>query len=314
MARMAVLAGRTVSDLARNVMILLIITVVGIAVGFRPHGSIVAYIQACLLALIFAYCLSWGFAFIGLAAPNSETAQAMTFPLIFPLTFASSIFVPVATMPSWLRGFATYQPVSETTEAVRGLMSGTPHGNSTWISLAWAASQFSCSRPSRSPSTAKRPRRRGGPRRRAAPGDPRGVLSRHRRPRVEQVDGDTVQLCQPVSDRHGRPGGTLSGPTMMMLADTAAWMAILAQIGPVLLAVTTSLHIDFLRKPDIDDLMARATVLKLGRKLAVVDVPLFSRGHDELVAKAQVTYSLPSRRDEPEPVTNLPPVGRSRDH
>jgi uncharacterized protein (TIGR00369 family) len=84
---------------------------------------------------------------------------------------------------------------------------------------------------------------------------------------------------------------------MMMLADTAAWMAVLAKVGPVLLAVTTSLHIDFLRKPSISDLMARATVLKLGRKLAVIDVSLFSRGHDELVAKAQVTYSLPSSRD-----------------
>lgn len=113
-------------------------------------------------------------------------------------------------------------------------------------------------------------------------------------PRVEEVDGETVLICQPVTDRHGRPGGTLSGPTMMMLADTAAWMAILAQIGPVLLAVTTSLHIDFLRKPDITDLMARATILKLGRKLAVAEVSLFSRGDDAIVAKAQVTYSLPS--------------------
>lgn len=139
MARMAVLAGRTVSDLARNVMILIVITLVGFAVGFRPQGSPLAYIGACLLALLFAYCLSWGFAFVGLAAPNSETAQAMTFPLIFPMTFASSIFVLVSTMPSWLRGFATYQPVSETTKAVRGLMSGTPTGNSVWISLAWSA-------------------------------------------------------------------------------------------------------------------------------------------------------------------------------
>lgn len=113
-------------------------------------------------------------------------------------------------------------------------------------------------------------------------------------PRVEELQGDTLIICQPVNDRHGRPGGTLSGPTMMMLADTSAWMAILAQIGPVLLAVTTSLHIDFLRKPDFTDLMARATVLKLGRKLAVVDVSLYSRGHGELVAKAQVTYSIPS--------------------
>ncbi len=113
-------------------------------------------------------------------------------------------------------------------------------------------------------------------------------------PRVEAVQGDTVLICQPITDRHGRPGGTLSGPTMMMLADTAAWLAILAQIGPVLLAVTTSLHIDFLRKPQLSDLMARARVLKLGRRLAVVDIELFSRGSVELVAKAQVTYSLPS--------------------
>ena len=112
--------------------------------------------------------------------------------------------------------------------------------------------------------------------------------------RVEEVSGDTVLVCLPTSQRHGRPGGTISGPTMMTLADTAAWMAILAQIGPVLLAVTTSLHIDFLRKPDITDLMARGRLLKLGRKLAVVDVELFSRGETKLVAKSQVTYSIPS--------------------
>jgi acyl-coenzyme A thioesterase PaaI-like protein len=71
-------------------------------------------------------------------------------------------------------------------------------------------------------------------------------------------------------------------------------MAIMTQIGVALLAVTTSLHIDFLRKPELTDLMARAKVLKLGRKLAVTEVELFSKGSTELVAKAQVTYSLPS--------------------
>ncbi len=137
MARMAVLAGRTVSDLARNILILLVITGVGFAVGFRPGGGFVAYVQASLLMLLFAYCLSWGFAYIGLTAPNPETAQAMTFPLIFPLTFASSIFVPVASMPHWLQVFARNQPVSQAAEAVRGLMLGIPHGQSTYISLAW---------------------------------------------------------------------------------------------------------------------------------------------------------------------------------
>lgn len=138
MARMAVLAGRTISDLARNIMVLLIITAVGFLVGFRPGGGFVAYVQASLLMLAFAYALSWGFAFIGLAAPNSEAAQAMTFPLIFPITFASAIFVPVSSMPSWLRGFATHQPVSVTAEAVRGLMLGTPHGSNTYITMLWA--------------------------------------------------------------------------------------------------------------------------------------------------------------------------------
>lgn len=137
MARSAVLAGRTVSDLGRNVMVLLIITGVGFLVGFRPTGTFVNYLQASLLMLLFAYCLSWGFAYIGLAAPNSETAQAMTFPLIFPLTFASSVFVQVSAMPHWLQVFSNNQPVTQVASAVRGLMLGTPHGHSTWISLAW---------------------------------------------------------------------------------------------------------------------------------------------------------------------------------
>jgi ABC-2 type transport system permease protein/oleandomycin transport system permease protein len=138
MARLAVLAGRTVSDLFRNILVLIIITGVGFLVGFRPGGGLVGYLQACLLMLLFAYCLSWGFAFIGLAAPNSEAAQAITFPLIFPLTFASAIFVPVAKMPGWLQPFAINQPVSQTATAVRGLMLGTSHGQSTWIAVAWA--------------------------------------------------------------------------------------------------------------------------------------------------------------------------------
>jgi uncharacterized protein (TIGR00369 family) len=112
-------------------------------------------------------------------------------------------------------------------------------------------------------------------------------------PHVEDVSDDSVIVSYPVTDRHGRPGGTLSGPVMMSLADTSAWVAIMSQIGPVVLAVTTSLHIDFLRKPQLTDLMAKTRLLKLGRRLAVVDVDLYSRGETELVAKAQVTYSIP---------------------
>lgn len=79
----------------------------------------------------------------------------------------------------------------------------------------------------------------------------------------------------------------------MSLADTGAWMAILSRIGPVVLAVTTSLHIDFLRKPELSDLVADAHILKLGSRLAVVDVTLHSLDSTDVVAKAQVTYSIP---------------------
>jgi len=112
-------------------------------------------------------------------------------------------------------------------------------------------------------------------------------------PHVEEVTDESVLVSYAVTESHGRPGGTLSGPVMMSLADTSAWVAIMSQIGPVVLAVTTSLHIDFLRKPQLTDLMARTRMLKLGRRLAVVDVELFSRGETEPVAKAQVTYSIP---------------------
>jgi ABC-2 type transport system permease protein/oleandomycin transport system permease protein len=98
---------------------------------------VLPYLGGILLILLFAYSLSWGFAVIGLSAANSETAQVMSFPLLFPLTFISSAFVPVDKMPSWLQGFATYQPVSVTVSACRALMIGGP--TASWVvqSVAW---------------------------------------------------------------------------------------------------------------------------------------------------------------------------------
>ncbi len=143
-ARSAVLAGRTVADLCRNVLVTVLITGVGFAVGFRVETSLGGFLAAVLLILAFSYALSWGFAVIGLSAPNSETAQVMSFPLLFPLTFASSAFVPVATMPGWLQGWAKYQPVSEVIDAVRGLMvSGVP--DVAWhveVSVMWLVGVF----------------------------------------------------------------------------------------------------------------------------------------------------------------------------
>lgn len=138
MARSAVLAGRTAADLVRNVLVAAIITGVGFAVGFRVGTDAAAFVAGLGLVLLFAYGLSWGFAVIGLSAPNSETAQVMSFPLIFPLTFASSAFVPVESMPHWLQGFAGHQPFSVVVDAARALMLGGPTASLVWQALAWS--------------------------------------------------------------------------------------------------------------------------------------------------------------------------------
>ncbi|MDQ1724915.1 MAG: type transport system permease protein [Frankiaceae bacterium] len=138
MARSAVLAGRTTGDLVKNVPVAIVIFLMGLLVGFRPHGSIVNIVLATLLLLFFSYAISWGFAIIGLTAPNSETAQLMSFPLLFPLTFASGAFAPTETMPSWLRGFADHQPVGALVHSTRSLMLGQPVGSYVWESLAWS--------------------------------------------------------------------------------------------------------------------------------------------------------------------------------
>lgn len=96
-------------------------------------------------------------------------------------------------------------------------------------------------------------------------------------------------------DRHLRPGGTISGPAMMGIADYAMYIAILAQLGPVALAVTTNLSINFLRKPEQGDLIADCNLLKLGKRLAVAEVSLRSDGSDDVVAHVVGTYSIPPR-------------------
>ncbi len=114
--------------------------------------------------------------------------------------------------------------------------------------------------------------------------------------RVERADADGVRLRLLVQDRHLRPGGTVSGPSMFALADVAIYLAILSRIGPVALAVTTNCAIDFMRKPAAGrDLLAEARLLKLGRVLAVGDVLIFSEGEDQPVARAGLTYSIPPK-------------------
>ncbi|HST67132.1 MAG TPA: ABC transporter permease [Mycobacteriales bacterium] len=123
MARSAVFGGRVASDTVINAFGLVVRIATGFAVGFRP-ASFLGLLLAALLLLLFALAVSLGYALIGLTVRSPEAVNAATFPIIFPLTFASSAFVPVATMPSWLQGFATHQPVSVVINAARSLILG----------------------------------------------------------------------------------------------------------------------------------------------------------------------------------------------
>ncbi|MEP9353450.1 PaaI family thioesterase [Xanthobacter sp. KR7-65] len=112
---------------------------------------------------------------------------------------------------------------------------------------------------------------------------------------VERVGRNTATVRLDADESHLRPGGTISGPAMMTLSDVAVYVALLGQIGPVPLAVTTNLSINFLRKPAPGPLFADARLIKLGKRLAVGEVGLRGPGDDELVAHCVATYSIPDR-------------------
>ena len=113
---------------------------------------------------------------------------------------------------------------------------------------------------------------------------------------IDWVKKGEAQLRLKADERHLRPGGTVSGPVMMGLADYAAYVIILAELGPVALAVTTNLNINFLNKPKPGDLLAHVRILKLGKRLVVVSVDMRSEGEEGLVAQATATYSIPPSR------------------
>ena len=113
---------------------------------------------------------------------------------------------------------------------------------------------------------------------------------------VEEIGPGYSVLRQPVGFEHLRPGGTVSGPTMMTVADCAAYVAILGKIGAVALAVTTSLNINFLRKPEAErDILAHCRLLKAGKRLMVCEIDIRSEGIDEIVAHVTATYSVPPK-------------------
>lgn len=113
--------------------------------------------------------------------------------------------------------------------------------------------------------------------------------------KVLSVAAGTITMQLDPNERHLRPGGTVSGPSMFTLADVACWVAILAHIGPVAMVATTNLNINFLRLPKPHILFCRCTILKLGKRLAIIEASLFQEDSADLVAHATATYSIPPR-------------------
>jgi len=138
MSRSAVLAGRTLADVATNAVQLVLLVGVGLIIGFSFHTSAPLVIGGVLLMLLFGYAFSWVFAFVALHSSSAESAQALGFIVIFPITFASSAFVPTGSMPSWLKAFAENNPFTTVVDALRHLWLGTPAGNDVWGAVAWS--------------------------------------------------------------------------------------------------------------------------------------------------------------------------------
>jgi ABC-2 type transport system permease protein/oleandomycin transport system permease protein len=141
MSRSAVLAGRTLSDSARNLFVVTLMTIVGYLIGFNFQNGFFNAIGAIILVLLFGYAFTWISASIGLAIRDVESTQAASFVWIFPLVFASSAFVPVDTMPGWLQVFSRNNPITIAVNAVRFLVLGEPWGSGAdvWKALLWIA-------------------------------------------------------------------------------------------------------------------------------------------------------------------------------
>jgi len=132
MSRMAVLAGRTVADTIRNLVVIGIMLLVGYLLGFRFYFGAAKAVEMVLLLLFFGFAFSWIAAFIGMVVKDEESAQLASFVIIFPITFASAAFVPVATMSAWLRHFANNQPITYAANSARNLAQGLPAQGAIW--------------------------------------------------------------------------------------------------------------------------------------------------------------------------------------
>jgi ABC transporter DrrB family efflux protein len=138
MARPAVLAGRTTADIVTNSLSIVILSVTGLIIGFTFHTSPLEVLLGFGLLLLFGFGFSWLFAFLGLIVSTPEAANSVGFIVVFPLTFISSAFVPVSTMPAVLRGFAEVNPFTVLVDAMRSLWLGAPAGNNVWAGFVWS--------------------------------------------------------------------------------------------------------------------------------------------------------------------------------
>lgn len=134
----ALLGGHVIASILRNAVSTVIVIVVAVALGFRPHADVIQWLAATGMLLTFVAAVSWLAAVVGLLARSPEAANGSTIFFTF-LPYASSAFVPIHTMPHWLQGFAQHQPITPLTETLRGLLLGTPAGTQPWIGLAWCA-------------------------------------------------------------------------------------------------------------------------------------------------------------------------------
>jgi ABC transporter DrrB family efflux protein len=139
MARPAVLVGRTAADLVRGVFVVALMVVVGYAIGFRFQEGLLSALGAVVVVSAFGFAMSWIFTYIALRVRGAESVQSAAFVAIFPLVFASSIFVPVTTMPSWLEGFAAVSPITASVDTARALSIGGDVSEPLLQSLAWFA-------------------------------------------------------------------------------------------------------------------------------------------------------------------------------
>lgn len=138
MTNLAVLNGHVVSDLLRNTISTVVMLLAGLAIGFRSSASVAEWFAIAGILLLFTFAFSWLSAIVGIIAKSVEGVQWLTFVIVFPLTFASSAFVPAERMSGALRAFAENQPITHIVEAVRALMLGRPVGDHIWMSILWS--------------------------------------------------------------------------------------------------------------------------------------------------------------------------------